>query len=107
MTPKAVVPRAVARRDVDDAINFYVSEGAIEAALGFIDTLEVVFLQIAAQPKIGSPRYAHELALPGLRCWLLPGYPHLVFYLERADTIDVWRVLHTRRDIPVWLVESS
>lgn len=27
----------------------------------------------------GSPRYAHELNLPGLTTWLLTPYPHLVF----------------------------
>jgi len=32
--------------------------------------------------------------------WPLKCYPHLVFYVERADHIDVWRVLHGERDIP-------
>lgn len=27
--------------------------------------------------------------------------------LQRADLIDVWRVLHMKRDIPVWMVESE
>jgi toxin ParE1/3/4 len=31
-------------------------------------------------------------------------FPYLVFYLERADCIDVWRVLHAQRDIPSWMV---
>ncbi|ENO88947.1 plasmid stabilization system [Thauera aminoaromatica S2] len=30
-------------------------------------------------------------------------YPYLVFYVERADHIDVWRVLHGERDIPAWM----
>jgi toxin ParE1/3/4 len=30
-------------------------------------------------------------------------YPYLVFYVERDDHIDVWRVLHGQRDIPAWL----
>ena len=51
-------------------------------------------------PAIGSPRYAHELNLPGLRCLTLTRYPHIVFYVERDDYIDVWRVLHGMRDIP-------
>ena len=42
----------------------------------------------------------HELNLPGLRSWPLTHYPYLVFYLERADHVDVWRVLHGQRDIP-------
>jgi toxin ParE1/3/4 len=35
----------------------------------------------------------------------LKGYPHLVFYafVDGADHVDVWRVLHDRRDIPASL----
>lgn len=55
----------------------------------------------------GLPRYAHELNLPGLRFWPLAHYPHLVFYLERPQHIDVWRVLHGQRDIPAWMQEPE
>ena len=34
------------------------------------------------------------------------GFPPLVFYLETKDCIDIWRVLHTARDIPAWMQES-
>ena len=40
MTTKPVVPRELANRDIDDAIAYYLSEGAEQAALGFIDALE-------------------------------------------------------------------
>ena len=58
-------------------------------------------------PITGSPRYAHELNLPGLRSWPCKRYPYLVFYVELADSIDVWRVLHTRRDTPRWLHDGG
>lgn len=29
--------------------------------------------------------------------------PYLIFYMEQADHIDVWRVLHAERDIPAWI----
>ena len=35
--------------------------------------------------------------------WSLKRYPYLVFYVEQDDHIDVWRVLTSHRDIPVWL----
>jgi len=38
---------------------------------------------------------------------MLARYPYLVFYVEHADHIDVWRVLDARRDIPAWLAESN
>ena len=48
---------------------------------------------------MGRLRYAGELDLPGLRSWLVTGFPYLVFYVESAADIDVWRVLHAARDI--------
>jgi plasmid stabilization system protein ParE len=39
--------------------------------------------------------------------WRLKKYPHLVFYVERSDHIDVWRVLHGTRDIPSWMQDPD
>ena len=98
-----VIPRALAYRDVDEAFDFYLGEGAEKAALGFVDALEKAYLHIGRQPASGSSRYAHTLNLPGLRSWPLTRYPYLVFYFELATHIDVWRVLHGQRDIPAWM----
>jgi toxin ParE1/3/4 len=103
MNVKPVVPREQARRDAEDAVDHYLAEGTPSAALGFIDALQQAYAHIARHPATGSPRHAHELNLPGLRCWRLARYPHLVFYAERADHVDVWRVLHGQGDLPAWL----
>lgn len=103
MKSKPVNPRAQANRDVEEAIDHYVGEKARPAALGFVEALEAAYAHIGRYPAAGSPRYAHELDLPELRFWPLTNYPYLVFYVERADHIDVWRVLHAQRDIPAWL----
>lgn len=103
MKAKPIVPRSEANRDVDEAIDHYLSESAEQAALGFIDALEQAYAHIARYPATGSPRYAHELNIPSLRSWSLKRYPYLVFFIEREDHIDVWRVLHGHRDIPAWL----
>ena len=60
---------------------------------------------VARHPASGSARYAHELDLPELRFWRVRGYPYLLFYVEREDRIDLWRVLHGERDLPVWMRE--
>jgi toxin ParE1/3/4 len=99
MTGKPVIQRDVASRDADLAIDHYLSEDAPHAALGFIDALEQAYAHIGRAPGTGSPRYAHELNLPGLRFWPLSRYPYLVFYVEHDKHIDVWRILHGRRDI--------
>lgn len=107
MSGKPVIPRELAVRDVDEALGHHLTEAPTAAALGFIDALEVAYAHIGRLPATGSPRYAQALNLPGLRCWPLPSYPYLVFYLERQDHIDVWRVLHIKRDIPAWLQEGD
>ncbi len=107
MKRKPVVPREQANRDVDEAVAHYLTQANKAVALGFIDALEKAYGLIARHPATGSPRYAHELNLPGLRAWPLTRYPYLVFYVERPDHIDVWRVLHGQRDIPAWMQEPD
>jgi toxin ParE1/3/4 len=107
MTTRPIIPRAQATRDVDDAIDYYLGEGAYAAALGLIDALEQAYAHISRHAASGSPRFAHELKLPGLRAWPLTGYPYLMFYVERPDHIDVWRILHGQRDIPAWMQEPD
>jgi toxin ParE1/3/4 len=102
---KRVIPRSLARRDVEEAIGDFLAKGARDAALGFIDTLEAACAQIGRYPGIGSLRYGQELNLPELRCWPLGRYPFLVFYAERPHHIDVWRVLHGQRDVAAWMSE--
>jgi toxin ParE1/3/4 len=107
VTAKPVVPRALAERDVEEAVAYSLTEGGESAALRFVDALQRAFRHIGRHSTSGSPRYAAELNIPGLRCWPLPRFPHLVFYLEREDHVDVWRVLHGRRDIPAWMREPE
>ena len=106
MTAKAIVPRELANRDVDEAIAYYLSESSDEVALGFVDALERAYRHISRHPASGSSRYATELNLPGLRSWPVGRFPYLVFYVETKDCIDVWRVLHSARDIPAWMHEQ-
>ena len=107
MKAKPVVPRQLASRDVDDAVAHYLAEGGEWVALGFIDALVQAYAHVGRHPAAGSPRYAHELNLPGLRSWPLTRYPYLVFYVEQSDHIDVWRVLHQQRDIPAWMQKAD
>lgn len=107
MKAKVVIPREQANRDVDEAVSYYLSEASEAVALGCIDALEQAYGHIGRHPATGSPRYAHELNLPGLRAWPLTRYPYIVFYVEHPDYIDVWRVLHGQRDIPAWMQEPD
>ena len=103
MKSKPVVPRERARLDVEEAVVHSLLEGAESVAMGFVDALEKAYAHIGRRPLAGLPRYAHELDMPGLRCWPLARYPYLVFYVDHPDHVDVWRVLHGQRDIPAWM----
>jgi toxin ParE1/3/4 len=98
--------RAAAQLDIAEAIDFSLAESPMAAA-GFVDALEAAFTHLQRAPSTGSPRLAHEPNLPGLRSWPLGRHPQIVFYVEHATRLDVWRVLHGSRDLPPWLRQDD
>ncbi len=98
--PARLVFRAAARADVEAAADWYVDEGGDALGLRFLAELDDAYRQIARQPGIGSPRWGDALNLPDLRAWPLSRFPYHVFYLQRAEHVEVWRVLHGARDVP-------
>ncbi|TXH48447.1 MAG: type II toxin-antitoxin system RelE/ParE family toxin [Cellvibrionales bacterium] len=103
MKAKIVVPRALAQQDVQEALAYYQTQAGSALALRFVDALEQAYAHLSLHGGSGSPRYAHELNIPGLRAWALTAFPYTVFYREEAAQIDVWRVLHQQRDLPAWM----
>jgi toxin ParE1/3/4 len=100
LTAKPVIPRRRAMLDDDEIADYVLESGPEAIALGFVDAPESAYAQIGDHPGIGSLRHSYELELPGLRARMLKGYPYLVFYVERDDHVDVWRILQGSRDIP-------
>lgn len=107
MKAKVIIPREQANRDVEEAVTYYLSASGEAVALGFVHALEKAYGHISRHAATGSPRYAHELNLQGLRTWSLARYPYLVFYVDHPDHVDVWRVLHSQRDIPAWMQDPD
>ena len=104
---KPVAPRGAAKQDADLIVSGYANEAGVEVALNFIDALEGAYKFIGDNPKAGSPRYGLMLDIPGLRSWRVRDFPHLIFYVERADFLDVWRILHGSRDMPATLADPD
>lgn len=102
-----VIPRRLATEDLRDAAAHYAGKVDPATALRFIDAVERTFTLIARQPGIGTPRYAGELDLPGLRARPVEQFPYLIFYLQDKGHIDVLRILHTRRDVPASLHDPA
>lgn len=91
-----------ARVDIENAIDFYAAQ-ALHMVDSFVDALEKAAAHIQRSPGTGSPRYAVELAIPGLRFWTLNKFPFSLFYIEQDDHLWVIRLVHMSRDIPASL----
>lgn len=98
--------RAVAAADIEIALAYYRTNAGQQVALDFVDSLETALDHLRHLPLTGSLRFAYELEIPGLRAWPLQKFPYLIFYMPNNDHLDIWRVLHTHRDIPDHLTED-
>ena len=106
MAPRPVRLRERAASDIDQAADYYLREAGTDVALRFIDAVERAVNQIGRAPQSGSPRFSYELEIPDLRVPSLARFPYLVFYIDGDGAVDVWRILHTRRDISSALLDD-
>lgn len=100
---KPVILRPAAQQDIEAATDHYRHEGGAVIGIKWVAAVQTALVHIGSHPGTGSPRYQIELKLDGLRFWRTSTFPYLIFYVEREDHVDVWRVLHEKRDIPAWL----
>lgn len=107
MSRKPAVLRQRAEQDIDEALAHWLDQGGPALAGRFIDALQQALEHLSAHPGSASPRWGHELGLPGLRAWPLTRFPYLIFFVERPGHLDVWRVLHQRRDLPQGLLDDE
>ncbi len=108
MSRKPAIPRQVVTRDIQDILRYYLQpEDGQALALRFIEAFQTELKHVEEFPAIGSPRLGEQLSLPGLRSIQMPGIPYIVFYEELDQTIDVWRILHARRDLPAYLISDD
>ena len=107
MTRRRVVTTRRADEDIDDAVTYYLSEGAADVALRFVESLEEVRDLVAEHPSIGSPRFAIDTGIAELRAISLPSFPYVAIYTDEPDAVRIHRVLHTSRDIPAELSDEG
>lgn len=99
--------RDLATADLESAVDYYLGEAGNDIALRFVDAVERAAQRAGNSPQLGSLRFAYELGLPGLRVLPVDRHPYLMFYVERDELVDVWRLLHTSRDIPATLQDPA
>ncbi len=106
MNPKPVVLSDRALVDLAQIVRRYTSAASTDVARSFVKAAQDAFQHLSLFPASGLAR----LDLPSdwleLRTWPVSGFPYLLFYAENDDTIDIYRILHTARDIPASLTEG-
>ena len=106
MAIRSVRLRQRAATDIDRVADYYLGEAGAAVALRFVDAVERAVSQIGRSAHSGSLRFSYELEVPDLRVRPVARSPYLVFYVVGDEIVDVWRNLHTRRDIPSAIAED-
>ena len=98
---KPIFRRPKAAEDVEQHA-MYIADGSIDAALRFLERAEQTIKGLALFPASGSPFPSRLPELVGLRTKLVKDFPnHVVFYIEREETIEVIRVLRGGQDMSI------
>ena len=100
---KRVILRPQADRDIDNALLYYANENP-RIARDLLREITRASNSISQMPGLGSSRLSRELNIEGLRTYVLNIFPYLLLYFERADHIDLARVMHSHRDFQTLLL---
>ena len=107
MSNKRFIPHRFAVQDEEEIVLYYEKTSPEHVALGFINALDQAFSQLSRYPQMGSPRPDYDLELDGIRSWSLKKFPHLIYYEIQDDHIELWRILHPKRDIVQTMLPSQ
>ncbi len=97
MKPASLRPQAL--RDQQDEVRYYRAKGGSGLAVKVVKATNAALDQIELDPGIGSPTLGKRLGIPGLRSWRVAKFPLLWCYFERAEQLDVVRLLGDRQDV--------
>ena len=94
--------RPRARLDLLEQFIYFAEEGDLDLAERYLAAVNATCLQLAEHPLIGMHYDSGIPRLAGLRRFPVKGFRnYLVFYLPRAEGIEVIRVVHGSRDIGI------
>lgn len=107
MPPRAIVPHRHAVDDVLDIVDYYREHASTLAAEHVSFEVDQALERLSHHPNIGSPRPEYGLELDGIRSSSLKKIPHLIYYEIQDDHIELWRILHPKRDIAQTMLPSQ
>ena len=86
-------------RELTGYFVYLAKEAGVEVAERFLNNTEASFISLADQPMIGALVPVRDERLQGLRKWRVKQFEnYLIFYLPRADGVQIVSVLHASRD---------
>lgn len=103
MTVRFFKVHELADQDIHHVINYYIDLQAAKAGTEFLVAIEKAYKLIGRFPNAGSKRLGISMRLPELRTWSLTKFPYSLIYMCDAQGVDLFRMLHHKRDIPNYL----
>ena len=97
MKPAILRPQAL--HDQQAEVRYYRHEGGARLAVRAARATNAALDQIELEPGMGSPTLGKRLGIAGLRTWRVSKFLLLWCYFERADHLDVVRLLGERQDV--------
>ncbi len=92
--------REAAEDDILRQVERYAAQRLPKIAHRFHDAILAAFDALDTMPEAGPPHPAANTALVGLRRWPVKGFDeYWIYYLVQSDTLDIVRVLHSKRDV--------
>jgi toxin ParE1/3/4 len=97
MTPARLRPAAEA--DLVERTKYYAVQAGNDVAGRFFDSAIAALQALERMPDVGSTRLGELCGIAGLRVRRVEGFPCGWFYFDRADHLDVVRLLADAQDI--------
>jgi toxin ParE1/3/4 len=102
--PPEITIRAAARREIEAQGRYLEESAGAGVADRFFAALAASFETLAHRPKAGALCGFRRAALRGVRRWPVTGFENwLIFYLPRAEGVEVVHIIHGARDIETLL----
>jgi toxin ParE1/3/4 len=98
---KAVQFQELATFDLESVSGYDAAQADVATAVRFADAVEAAAQRIGRTPP-GSDRSGSRTnsLFRNSGSWQPADFPGLLFDVEGETSVDVWRLLHTSRDIP-------
>jgi toxin ParE1/3/4 len=103
-----IIRREKAKQDILELADYLVWESSLTIAERFVQSVEESFRLIAEMPNIGRLYECNNPQLSTLRVWPVKGFEkHILFYRTIPEGVEIIRVRHSARDIPLIFENDS